>query len=195
VARRAFAWLLLLGSAAPAAASAGEGAGALGDLVWPVLNLAILLAALVYFGRRPIRDFFEARHGRIREELDSAARALSEAESRYAEWRRRLAALEAELARIRTQARERAEAEREHLLAGAAAATERVRADARAAVDQELRRAREELRREAAELAIELAAETLRARLTAGDHTRLLDEFIETIERGAGSAAPAGPGA
>jgi len=190
VSRIAIAGLLALASSAPAAASGGEGGGGLGDLVWPALNLAILLGALVYFGRQPVRDFFASRKGRIQGELDAAARALAEAESRYADWQRKLTVLDAEMTRIREQARQRAESEREHILADASAAAERIRGDARAAVDQELRRAREELRREAAELAIEIAAETLRARVTDADRSRLVDEFIETIERSGAGASP-----
>ena len=169
--------------ASPAAAAGGEGGGGLGDLAWPALNFAILVAVLIYFGRQPIRDFFAARQGRIRTDLDAAARALSEAESRHAEWQRKLVELDADTARIREQARQRAESEREHILADASAAADRIRNDARAAVDQELRRAREELRREAAELAIEIAGQTLRARVTDADRSRLVDEFIATIER------------
>src|SRR5262245_3212961 len=180
-----------MAAAAPAAASSGgEHGGGPGDLLWTALNLAILLAALVYFGRRPVRDFFASRQGRIRGDLDAAARGLAEAEARHAEWQRKLMALDAETARIREQARARADAEREHILADASAAAERIRSDARTAVDQELRRARQDLRREAAALAIELAAETLRSRVTDADRSRLVDEFIETIERSGAGASP-----
>lgn len=181
---------LALSPAGRAVAAGPEGGGGLGDLVWPSLNLAILVAALVYFARRPVQDFFAARRGRIRGELDGAARALADAEGRHAQWQRKLMELDRELERIRELAQQRAESEREHILADASAAAERVRNDARAAVDQELRRARAELRREAADLAIELAAQTLRTRVTDADRARLVDEFIETIESGAAGASP-----
>lgn len=181
---------LLLALAPVGQASASEGGGGIGDLAWPALNLAILIAVLVYFGRRPIREFFASRQNRIRDDLDSAASTLAEAEGRHTEWQRKLTVLDAEIARIREQARERAEAERKHILADASAAAERIRRDARAAVDQELRRAREDLRREAADLAIELAAETLRSRVSDADRDRLVDDFIATIERGGRGAAP-----
>jgi F-type H+-transporting ATPase subunit b len=99
---------------------------------------------------------------------------------------------ESELDGIRATARERAAAEREHLLAEAATAAERIRADARAAVDQELLRARRQLRQEAADLAIELASETLRRQLTDADQDRLLEDFVRTIERTPGAGAPGG---
>ena len=94
-----------------------------------------------------------------------------------------------QLAEIRETSRDRAEAEGERILADARAAAERIRNDARAAVGQELRRAREELRQEAADLSVELAAGILRGQVTPGDRDRLVDEFIEKIER------PAAPGA
>ena len=188
----AAALLIALGSAAPALAAEGHGGGGLADLFWPFLNFALLIGVLVYFARQPIRDFFASRHGRIRGELDAAAQALAVAAARHAEWQRRLVDLDAEMARIRADARERAEAERGHILADAAAAAERIRNDARSAVDQELRRAREDLRREAAELAVELAAEALRSRVTDADRSRLVDEFIQTIERGAGASPGSG---
>ena len=158
--------------------------GVLESLVYPALNLAILLAVLFYFGRKPIQSFFVERRGQIREELERAAKMKAEAEERYAQWQRRLVDLDTELESIRAAARERAEIERDRILTEAEAAAERVRADAHAAVEQELRRAREQLRREAADLAIELAAQRLREQITPADHDRLLDEFVTRIERG-----------
>jgi F-type H+-transporting ATPase subunit b len=100
--------------------------------------------------------------------------------------------LESELEGIRATARERAAAEREHILADATAAAERIRRDAQAAIEHELLRARARLRQEAADLAVELASETLRRQVTDADRERLLDEFVRTIERApaAGAARP-----
>jgi F-type H+-transporting ATPase subunit b len=191
----ALASMGLVAFATAASASGTEHAGGPGDLVWPAVNLALLVAALLYFARTPIRDYFASREDRIRDDLDSAARALGEAEARHAEWQRRLVELDGDLARIRTQASERAEAERGHILTDASAAAARIRSDARVAVDQELARAREELRQEAARLAIEIAAEALRASVTDADRDRLVDEFIASIERSPSGPAASAPGA
>ena len=193
--RRSLAALMLVAWATSAHASGGEHGGGLGDLIWPVVNLALLIAALLYFARTPIRNYFASRQGRIRDDLDSAAKALAEAEAHHAEWQRRLVELDADLARIRNQARERAEAERRHILADATAAAGRIRSDARLAVDQELMRAREDLRQETARLAIEVAAEALRTQVTDADRGRLVDEFVTGIERSASGPAASAPGA
>jgi len=156
---------------APALASGGESVA--WDLIWRVVNLAMLLAVLFVFARKPVQAFFQDRRERIQGEIQSAAQLRKEAEQRYAKWQRQLVDLDAELERVRATARERTEAERERILA-----------DARAvAVEQELRRAREQLRDEASALSIQLASELLQAQVTDTDRDRLIDEFTAKIEQ------------
>ena len=91
--------------------------------------------------------------------------------------------LDRELEEIRRLGRERAEAEREqHPGRRARSARSASSAPRAAAIDQELRRAREELRDEASDLAVELAAGLLRERVTDADRDRLMDEFIARVE-------------
>ena len=189
-ARAGAAAAALLLVALPAGAEGGESHSATRDLLFSALNLALLLGVLVYFARKPIVEFFEGRRRRIQAELEAAKNQGAEAEARYAKWQRRLMDLESELAEIRETSRQRAAAEREHILADAAAGAERIRREALETVDQELRRARAQLRREAADLALELASETLRRQVSSADQDRLLDEFVAAIERAPESDEP-----
>jgi F-type H+-transporting ATPase subunit b len=188
IARAWVAAAALLLVALPAGAES-ESHGATRDLLFSALNLALLLGVLVYFARKPISDFFEDRRRRIQAELEAAKNQGAEAEARYAKWQRRLIDLESELAGIRETSRQRAAAEREHILADAAAGAERIRREALETVDQELRRARAQLRQEAADLAVELASEALRRQVSSADQDRLLDEFVAAIERAPASGA------
>jgi F-type H+-transporting ATPase subunit b len=187
---RRIPWLVLscLIVGAPAAAESGE-ASVAESLVYPAINLALLLAVLIWFSRKPIQSFFADRRGQIQADLDTAAQLRADAEARCADLQRRLLNLDAEIENIRSLAQERAESERVRILTDAQAAAERIRSDAKAAVDQELRRARAKLREEASDLAIELAAKRLREQITDSDRDRLLDEFIEKIERDGDGAA------
>jgi F-type H+-transporting ATPase subunit b len=180
---RALASVLALAVLTPAPALAASGESGLTDLIWRVVNLALLLAVLFVFARKPMQAFFQDRRDRIQGELQSAAQLRKEAEQRYAKWQRQLLDLDAELERVRATARERAEAERERILADAHAAAERIRSDAHVAVEQELRRARDQLREEASALSIQLASELLQSQVTDTDRDRLLDEFIAKIEQ------------
>ena len=172
----------ILCACASVAFAEGDGGDHGPGLLYPTINLLLLLAVLVYFGRKPIQQFFGDRRGEILDSIESAAKLHKQAETRYAEWQRKLANLEADLEDIRRSTRERAQAEGERILSDARANAERIRNDARTAVDQEVRRARLALREEAADLAVELAAERLRTQVGDSDRARLLDEFIERIE-------------
>lgn len=171
--------LCVLLMANPAAASDAEGPG----LFIPFVNLLILAAVLVYFGRKPIVAFFDQRRLQIEDDLQKAAALKADAEKRFTTWQSKLADLQQELDRIRTGSRERAEAERRQILADAEATAERIKKDATAAIEQELRRSRAILHEEAADLAVDLAGDLLRQQVTDADRDRLVSEFIERIER------------
>jgi len=163
------------------ARAADQSAGGLQNFVWPAVNLVILLAVLVYFARKPLQAYFDKRRSDISDDLQSSAAELATAESTYAKGQRRRIDLEGELDEIRATSRQRAEAERERIIGEARATAERIQRDAATAIDLELRRARESLREEAAQLAIELAGERLSREVTDADRDRLVDEFIGLI--------------
>jgi F-type H+-transporting ATPase subunit b len=176
--------LFLVGLPAAALASDDAHGGDSSELIYTAINLAILLAVLVYFARKPIQQFFASRRAQIQGDLDSAASLLSEAEQRNSEIQRRLVDLESQIEEIRETTRRRAEEESEHILAEAHKTAERIQTDAAAAVDQELLRAQRELRAEAADLALQLASDMLREQVADSDRERLLDEFITRVEPG-----------
>jgi F-type H+-transporting ATPase subunit b len=175
--------IAVLALALPAsAASEGDHGGGATAFLWQVANLALLVGVLVYFTRRPIRDFLARRRAGVQQDLESSARLLAEAEARLAEWKARAARLDAELAEIRESTRRLAEQERDAILAHARDAAERSRRDATAAVDRELQRARAALSAEAAQLAVDLAGRLLREQVTEDDEQRLFDELLAQLD-------------
>ena len=166
---------------ASGAAHASE-ADVLRQTLWQAFNLIAILALLVYFGRKPVSDFFATRRQGIQTQLSQAAELLNQAEHRNSDLQRRLVDLSAELDSIREASSRRAEEEAMRILAEARATADRIRRDAQAAVDQELRRAQSKLREEAADLALELAASKLKDGVTESDRDRLVDEFITRVQ-------------
>jgi F-type H+-transporting ATPase subunit b len=163
------------------AAAASEGGGA--GFFWQIVNVLLLVGVIVYFARKPVLAYLANRRDGIANNLDSSAQLLSEAERRLAEWSRKAANLEQEAAEIRDATRRAAEAERDRILADARVTADRIRHSAGAVAERELRLARETLRKEAADLAVELAAKILREQVNDADRTRLVDEFIGRVER------------
>jgi F-type H+-transporting ATPase subunit b len=178
--RTALAFALLLAAANPAFA-AEEGHG--GSLFWQVLNVLLLLGVLIWFARKPVLSYLAERRDTIAKNLEGSAALLAEAEHRLAEWTEKVAHLDREVAGIRAATGRAAEAERSRILADAELTAERIRRSASAVVERELQQAREALRREAADLAIELAGKALREQVNDADRARLLDEFIGHVEK------------
>lgn len=174
--------VLLAGVAQASGDSHEDGAGVLKQVIYQTLNLALLLGVIVYFGRKPISEFFSTRRSGIQSELSEAAELLARAERRNSELQRRLVDLGSEIEGIREEAARRAEEEAERILADARGTADRIRRDATAAVAQELRRAQTSLREEAADLALELAAQKLAEQVGEADRDRLVDEFILRVE-------------
>jgi F-type H+-transporting ATPase subunit b len=174
----ALALLLLVAGPASAAEDAHGG-----NLFWQTVNVVLLVAVLIYFARKPVLSFLATRRDTIAKNLESAAQVLAESERRLAEWTHKVASLDAQTSEIHDATRRAAEAERERILADAHATADRIRQSAGAAAERELAQARETLRREAADLAVELAAKILREQVNDADRTRLVDEFIGRIEQ------------
>lgn len=189
---------LLLGMCAPAALAAEEahegehGAAAAAehrkDFIFEWVNLLLLAGVLVYFARKPVQEYLASRRDTIAKNIASSEQLLSEAERRLSEWNAKAARLDSDVAAILESTRKSAAAEKAAILADAEASAARIRQSAVAVVDRELRTARVALRKEAAELAVSLAASLLREKTTEADKNRLVDEFIAKIE----SAPPAG---
>ncbi len=184
--RALIAWVVAGVFAAGLAHAAGGAAKSQAEIVretlWQAFNLVVIVALLVYFGRKPISDYFASRRHGIQTQLSQAAELLAQAEHRNSELQRRLVDLSAELDSIRESAGRRAEEEAMRILAEARATADRIRRDAQTAVDQEVRRAQAKLRDEAADLALELAARKLEAGVGDSDRDRLVDEFITRVQ-------------
>jgi F-type H+-transporting ATPase subunit b len=177
----------LLALAPSAAHAASEGGGR--TFFWEIFNLALLLAVLVWVARKPVLAYLADRRERIQGDIEASERLLRDADERLTEWSEKTEQLDAAVAEIRQLTRERAERERARILDEAERVAERIRRDAEAAVDRELARARSALGQEAADLAIELAERMLEQNVTDADRARLVDEFVERIERSDGAAA------
>jgi len=181
-------WLLataLFVFATPAAASSGGEEG--GGLLWQTVNVVLLVAVLIYFARKPVLAYLAERRDGIANDLDGSAKLLADAERKLEEWSRKVANIDREAEEIRTATRHAAEAERDRILADARVTAERITRSAGAVVDRELQRARAELRREAADLAVELAGKLLAEQVNDADRARLVDEFIGHVEQGRSS--------
>lgn len=158
----------------------GETYVALG-LLFHFINLLLLFGVIGWAARRPASDFVRSRALGIRKELEDTKAARDAAESAHAEIVERLAKVEQEVADIERKAKEQAATEHAKLVARAHSEAERIGATAERNIRDEVSRARNELRREAVELAVQLAETTLRANVDRSDQQELARQFLESL--------------
>ncbi len=155
------------------------------DLLWPALNFIIFVAVLVRFLRGPTGEYFRARTARLRKALQAGARAREEAAALRATLARDIAALPALREQLRADMRSAAELEAANLVASGGKAADRIRSDARVLAEQELSAARQALRAETIEEAVQQASVLIRRALGPEDQQR----FVRVFVTGAGGAS------
>ena len=179
-------WLLLLPVMVVAAAEEGEhGGGGLisldKSLIIQFLNFIILLLILQRLLYKPFLAKMGERTAAIQKSLDEAQAARAEATRQQEENETRLRAAHAEAAAIRAQAMKEASEEQKRLVEAARAESQRLVESAKAQMDADVRRAREELRREVADLATAVAEKLVRRSLRDEDHRRIVADAITKV--------------
>lgn len=153
-----------------------------GEIVKQAINFLILAGVLVYFLRKPLSSFLKERSELLRKAIDDAAKARADAAEKLAAIEARTAKLADEIAGMNEQMDAESAVEARRLQETAAAEISRIRAQSEFTGEQEVKKAREELRREASLLSARAAEEIVRRTLSPEDQERLVRENLEKIE-------------
>jgi F-type H+-transporting ATPase subunit b len=153
-----------------------------GEVLKQAINFLILAGVLVYFLRKPLSSFLKERSELMRKAIDDAARARADAAEKLAAIEARTAKLGDEIAGLNAKMDDDAAAEARRLQETVAAEISRIRTQSEFTGEQEVKKAREELRREASVLTARAAEELVRKTLSPEDQERLVRENIEKIE-------------
>jgi F-type H+-transporting ATPase subunit b len=179
--------LLVLPAVVLAAESGGEhGGGGLisidKSLIVQFVNFFILLFILQRLLYKPFLAKMQERTVAIKTALEEAQAVRAGAARQQEENEARLRQAYAEAAAIRDQAlREAAEESRKHI-ENAQAQARKLVDDTKAQLDAEVRRAREELRREVSDLAIAVAEKLVHRSLREEDHRRIVADAIAAMK-------------
>ena len=152
-----------------------------GTIIWTIVTFVVVLIVLKSTVWKPLLAALDEREKRIRDALDSADKARTEAQETLAEHQRRLEQAEDEAIEIIRQARSTAEQSSEEILEKAREDARQTLEQARRAIDAEKRAAIAELRREMGDLAVQVAGELLDANLSDERSRRLVDDMIDRI--------------
>lgn len=171
----------------PALGLASEGGGGEeggSGMLWKVVNFIILVIGIGCVWKYVIKGILSKRGVDIEQAIKDAVEAKAAADRKYAEYQAKVALLEASVANVHKELRLEGEAETARMLAEASAAARRIKEQARFTADQEVKKAKLELRREAAVLAASMAEEMLLRELKGEDQDRLVKAYLEDLSAG-----------
>lgn len=165
------------------AAAGGEEHGFPGKaLIFAGINFLIFILILGYFLRKPMKEFFRSRAAVIGKDINESQKLKEEAERKYAEYEQRMKGIEAEMQHLITELKSDGQLERDRLLSTAEEQAEALKNTSERIMAQELRRAKEELKQEAVQLAADMAEDLLKKNITAEDQQRIVKQYIHKVE-------------
>jgi F-type H+-transporting ATPase subunit b len=166
--------------AAPAAA-AEEHAASVTELFFPFINFVIFLYLIKRFVLPLVADFLKSRREGIAASIREADEAQQRADALLGDYKNRLARLAEEIRSIRESLRADGEREKNKLLTEANEIAARIKSDADLLAEQEIRQARQTLRREIVDAARAAAETIIRQNLSPADQKRMVAEFLTEV--------------
>jgi len=151
------------------------------DYMWKIINFAILVIILYKFGKKPLQSFLKQRAELIEKTLNEAKEAKELAEKALREVEVRLKEKDKEIETILSMSKKSGEDERSRLIEQGDNLREKILEQAKTNIAYELKQAKEAIKAEAAEIAIELAEKKLKEKLTKEEQEKLLEESIAKI--------------
>ncbi|HVN23040.1 MAG TPA: ATP synthase F0 subunit B [Syntrophorhabdales bacterium] len=147
-----------------------------------LFNFAVMVAILVKFAGKPLKNALQSRRNAVKEKVDEADRLLKEAEALKKGYESKLGDLDSEIEAFRKKAMQEAEQEKTKIVGEAQALAERIRQQARLAYDQEMKDAMLAVQAQIARRTLQNAEAAVRQAFKKDDHDKMVDEFIANLQ-------------
>jgi F-type H+-transporting ATPase subunit b len=151
------------------------------DYMWKIINFGILVLILWKFAKKPLQNFLRQRSELIEKTLNEAKEAKEAALKALQEVEERLKIKDKEVESIISASKKAGEEERERLIAEGYKLKEKILQQAKTNIEFEVKNAKELIKAEAVELAMELAEKKLKEKLTKEEQERLLEDSLIKI--------------
>ena len=173
---------ILLLTALPAIASAdGESHESWSNLAFRIVNLILFLGVIWYFAGKKIKGFFKGRTEAIASDIASLEQRKADAQKSLADVEKRIANLEEERRTILQDYTAQGEALKAALVQQGEKAAAQITAQAKVTADNEIKAAVEAMRAEMAEKIVEATEQLLTKKLSASEHTKLIDKYLTKV--------------
>lgn len=151
------------------------------DYLWKIINFGILFFILYKFAKKPLQSFFKQRSETIEKTLNEAREAKELAQKALQAVQEKLKTKDEDIEKILAASKRVGEEEREILIKQADKLKERILEQAKANIEYELRHAKEAIKAEAVEIAMEIAEKKIKEKLTKEDQEKLLEDSLTKI--------------
>jgi F-type H+-transporting ATPase subunit b len=152
-----------------------------GTVIWTVITFVCLAVLLAKFAWKPLLATLEERERTIREALDQAQKAKTEAEETLRRNQEVLAQARRETAQIIEQGKREAESLRAEILAQARKEAHDLMEQGKKQMQFEQKQAIDQLRRQVADLAIQAAERLIARSLDDSKQRELVDDYVRNL--------------
>ncbi len=153
-----------------------------GLMIWTLISFAITFFVLRRYAFGPIQRIIEERRQRIRESIEEAERARTEARRLVEEHRQLIGQARGQAEQILSEARRVADAQRERVKEEVEADRERRLEETRRQIEGETQRALQQIRAEVADLALVAAEKVTAGALDARSHRQLIEDAVGDLD-------------
>ena len=151
------------------------------NFFWRSVNFIVLAGVIYWLLAKKTKEFFSGRHRGIRTALAEAAAAREAAEKKFNEYSTKLDKATGEIEQISEMIRSQGLSEKERIIAEAGKAAEKIKEDTQTRMEQELKKASQQLRSETVRLSTQMAEELLRKHIQATDHQAMVEDYIAKV--------------
>ena len=145
------------------------------------LNAILIIGFLVWMLAPKIKEFFSGRRQEIKESLETTAVQKTEAEKQYREYAEKIDKASLEIDGIFDMIKAQGVVEKQKIIEDAEKVAKKMKEDAQARLDQELKKASAQLRSEAVALSVQMAEEILKKNITTQDHETMVKEYMDKV--------------
>lgn len=150
-----------------------------------LINFTLLIIVLRKLGKQPLADFLKSRRNEMEKNMAAAAEMKAKAEAVFKEYNARLAQLDTELAKLRTDIERAAEEDKQRIVADAEENARRMKRETESLIDQYGKALSAQVRREMVDAAVAAAEKTLRENINESDQQRIAQSYDQRIQQGA----------
>jgi F-type H+-transporting ATPase subunit b len=179
-------FLMAVSAVVVLASEGGHGGGSseitfMGDWFPRLVNFGLITFVLVYFLRKPTRDFFKNRTAEIERALRESQEARDKAVAALADMERKIREMEAETKNLIAEAQARGEKDKQALFEEGKKAAKEIAEQVKVGIEIETAKAKADLANEASLLAVELAEGKIKSSINAQDHERIVKDYIANV--------------